>query len=345
MGYPARSSDEMKPIQREIESESDAPAAGCSTAIVRRKYLTGLRPSIADELSVRIEFEGHYAFFPLGTNRRAVAARKGEAIRRAVVETGWRAATSRFIREFTLAIFWLPNPLTCTYATLFSALANPTTIRKPPARRMRLAVFEPNPQIRWGLLEWLQTIPDCECVAAHDSATAFLREVKRTQPDLALFNAPPCAPAGEHLQERLTRECPQQVSFPYGIYRDSEHAWYCVTGVDGGYYYRRRPPAQLLEPIANHWQAGKPSRDLVESQIRHHIQTLFGLRAASVEAFPGLTNRERDVLMGLRRGHTDKTLATTLGISSWTVHTHMKSLFDKLGVHTRAEAVARFFEK
>jgi len=345
VGWPAKSHAEMKVNKHKIEAESDAPAAGCSAAIVRRKYLTGLRPDIADELSVRIEFEGQHAFFPLGTNQRAVAARKGEAIRRAVAETGWRATTSRFVREFTLAIFWLPNPLTCTYATLFSSLTSPPVPRKQPARRVRLAVFEPDPQIRWGLLEWLKAIPECECVAAHDSATAFLREVKRTQPDLALFNAPPCAPASEHLQEQLARECPQQVGFPYGIYRDSEHAWYCVTGVDGGYYYRRRLPTQLLEPIANLWQAGKTNRDLVESQICHHIQTLFGLRAAAEEVFPGLTSRERDVLMGLRRGHTDKTLATTLGISSWTVHTHMKSLFDKLGVHTRAEAVARFFEK
>jgi DNA-binding CsgD family transcriptional regulator len=66
---------------------------------------------------------------------------------------------------------------------------------------------------------------------------------------------------------------------------------------------------------------------------------------AAMDAFPGLTSRERDMLMGLRRGHTDKTLASMLGISSWTVHTHMKSLFDKLDVHTRAEAVTKFFEK
>lgn len=335
----------MRDIKRKIDWDGESPAAGCSAAIVRRKYLTHLRPAIADELSVRIEFEGQHAFFPLGTNQREVAAKKGEVIRRAVATTGWREAARRFVREFTLAVFWLPNPLTCTYATLFTALAAPSIGGKRMARRARLILFEPDAQVRWGLLEWLGSIPEYECLAVHDSATAFLKDLKRTQPDLALYNDPPCAPASEHIKERLAKECPEQVGFPFGIYRDSEHAWYCVTGVDGGYYYRRHPAAQLLEPISNLWQAGKPSRDLVESQIRHHVQTLFGLRAAPEELFPGLTNRERDVLMGLRYGHTDKTLATTLGISSWTVHTHMKSLFDKLGVHTRAEAVAKFFEK
>ena len=302
-------------------------------------------PHFPDELFVRIEHEGQFAFFPLSTSRRTEAVRKAEAVRRVVAQSGWRVASAKFIREFTLAIFWLPNPLTCTYATLFTELAAPPANRRPAALRARVALFEPDEQVRWALVHWLNQLPNYECVAAHDSAPAFLKAVARLRPDLVLFNDPPCAPASEHIQEKLAAELPGQVGFAYGVYGDSDHAWHCVTGVDGGYYYRRRRPMQMLEPISGLWQTQTPSRDMVESQLRHHFQTLFGLRATAEEAFPGLTNRERDVLMGLRRGHTDKSLATMLNISSWTVHTHMKSLFDKLGVHTRAEAVAKFFEK
>jgi hypothetical protein len=96
-------------------------AVRCSAAIVQRKYLDHLRPDIPDELSVRIACEGQHAFFPLSTNRREVAAEKGEIIRRVVARAGWPGSAARYIREFTLAIFWLPNPLTCAYATLFTA--------------------------------------------------------------------------------------------------------------------------------------------------------------------------------------------------------------------------------
>ncbi|MFO1513014.1 MAG: LuxR C-terminal-related transcriptional regulator [Verrucomicrobiota bacterium] len=340
----------MKTTKRNTRASSPAPpgelaGADCAATILRRRYVADLRPEITDELFVRIEHEGQFAFFPLSTNRREVADHKAETLRRMVAQSGWHAAGAQFIREFTLAIFWLPNPLTCTYATLFTALVAPQPIRRSLAPRVRVALFEPDEKTRWGLLHWLNQLPDYECVSAHDSASAFLKNVARTRPELALFNDPPCAPASEHIQERLKAELPDQVGFSFGTYADSDHAWHCVTGVDGGYYYRRRRPTQMLEPISGLWQTQKPSRDVVESQLRHHIQTLFGLRAAPEEAFPGLTNRERDVLMGLRRGHTDKSLASMLNISSWTVHTHMKSLFDKLGVHTRAEAVAKFFEK
>lgn len=318
---------------------------GCSVSIVQRRYVAELRPEIKDELFARIECAAQVAFFPLGTNDRTRAQRPAERLRALTIASGWPVVGSRHIREFTLAIFWLPNPLTCTYASLFTRLETPPPRRHSPARRVRVAVFEPDENIRWGLVAWLNELPDYQCVSAVGTAAEFLRNVARGKPDLALFDEPPCALGSEHIQARLAKELPGQIGFPFGVYSDSEHAWYSVTGVDGGYYYRRRTPQQLLAPLSGLWQLQPPSRDAVEAQIRHHIQTLFGLRAATPDAFPGLTNREREVLTGLRRGHTDKTLAATLGISSWTVHTHMKSLFDKLGVHTRAEAVAKLFDK
>jgi DNA-binding NarL/FixJ family response regulator len=53
-----------------------------------------------------------------------------------------------------------------------------------------------------------------------------------------------------------------------------------------------------------------------------------------------LTNREREILALLADGLVNKQIAARLGISTNTVKTHLELLFDKLGVATRAEAVA-----
>ena len=58
-----------------------------------------------------------------------------------------------------------------------------------------------------------------------------------------------------------------------------------------------------------------------------------------------LSQRETEILRHLGAGQTDKTISTLLGISVWTVHAHVKSIFGKLGVHTRAEAVMRYLQK
>jgi DNA-binding NarL/FixJ family response regulator len=341
----------MKALKRTARQAISNPAAlpqntnACSVSIVQRRYVADLRPEIKDELFARIECAAQVAFFPLATNDRAVAQRKAERMRVLTTASGWQAVGAKHVREFTLAIFWLPNPLTCTSTSLFTRLEMAPVRLRMSGRRVRVALFEPDANIRWALMNWINELPDYECLFASGSADDFLRSVTRRQADVALFDEPPCALGSEHIQARLARDLPTQIGFPFGVYSDSEHAWHSVTGVDGGYYYRRRNPQQMLAPISGLWQLQAPSRDAVETQIRHHIQTLFGLRAATPDAFPGLTKREREVLTGLRRGHTDKTLAAMLGISSWTVHTHMKSLFDKLGVHTRAEAVAKLFDK
>jgi len=63
-------------------------------------------------------------------------------------------------------------------------------------------------------------------------------------------------------------------------------------------------------------------------------------RAARVRAAAprGLTERELDVLRLLVRGHVDKEIAATLGISHRTVHHHNQSIFAKLEVTTRGAA-------
>jgi DNA-binding NarL/FixJ family response regulator len=58
----------------------------------------------------------------------------------------------------------------------------------------------------------------------------------------------------------------------------------------------------------------------------------------------GLTRREEEILTCLFYGMSDKEIATSLGIGTATVHTHMHRLFEKLGVHSRREIVAKYLQ-
>ena len=55
-----------------------------------------------------------------------------------------------------------------------------------------------------------------------------------------------------------------------------------------------------------------------------------------------LTRREEEVMACLFEGLQDKEIASRLGIGAATVHTHMHRLFEKLGVHSRRELIAKF---
>ena len=77
------------------------------------------------------------------------------------------------------------------------------------------------------------------------------------------------------------------------------------------------------------------------------ISEVVFARYLDVESGPGidknegLTPREREVLDCIRRQQSDKEIAAHLNISPSTVHVHMASLFKKLKVHTRAEAILK----
>ena len=58
-----------------------------------------------------------------------------------------------------------------------------------------------------------------------------------------------------------------------------------------------------------------------------------------------MTPREQEILDALSKGYVDKEVAHRLGISAWTVHGHLQSIFRKLGVHTRTEAVVKYLQK
>ena len=60
---------------------------------------------------------------------------------------------------------------------------------------------------------------------------------------------------------------------------------------------------------------------------------------------PDLTKRELEVLGLIARGHTSATIAEALHIAEATVRTHVTNIFKKLGVHSRAAAVAHGMHK
>jgi DNA-binding CsgD family transcriptional regulator len=74
------------------------------------------------------------------------------------------------------------------------------------------------------------------------------------------------------------------------------------------------------------------------------VQSFHKSRAA-VPAREALTDREEEILRLIARGYRSKEVAEDLGISVQTVETHLRNIYDKLHVRSRAGAVARFLTR
>jgi DNA-binding NarL/FixJ family response regulator len=110
--------------------------------------------------------------------------------------------------------------------------------------------------------------------------------------------------------------------------------------------FKRVPPTGLLEPIVNSADDGDLSAQDQQTSVKSFFRALLQTHHNDdASGLAKLTRRERDVLGLLSKGRVDKEIAQALGISAWTVHDHIKSIFERLRVRTRTEAVARYLEK
>ena len=97
---------------------------------------------------------------------------------------------------------------------------------------------------------------------------------------------------------------------------------------------------QALRRITDLAAGGLPDADVLLDVSIDGIRCVL-VREASPSAAERLTPREAEIAGLVAAGSTDRTIATRLGISTWTVGAHIRRIFAKLGVSSRAAMVAR----
>lgn len=341
-------------FQRDAVSRSNNPPGllGLDVEYWRRRLIYRRYPEPAGdrserEFSVRIEHASSAQYFPLDTRDEAKAAEQAAQIYRTVTGEGWLAANTRFRRELTLAFRWLDNPIAWTYTTLHTRLCGEPSSQRPPTKstEIAVAVLEPDLGLRLALTDHVNRQAGFRCVAPFAAFAEALCEIPRLQVDFLLLNHTLPDRPGTLCLDALRRLKPELVGLVYSVFEDSDHLFKATPGGADGYMLKRSPPSRLLEPIGNLTAPVTWKRIL--TSVRDYFQSLSASLPSGMPPpeLARLTPREHEILVLLSRGDLGKEIADTLGISIWTVQGHMKSIFEKLNVHTRTEAVVKYLQK
>lgn len=307
--------------------------------------------ALPGELSTRIKHGTSSAYFPLGSADPATAAARALEIYQTVVDLGWSNTCHLFPRELSLAVHWANNPLGWTYTTLHSRMLNapapPAAINVKPATRWRIALIEKEGGLRRALGDAIAQHAECGSDAVFGSVESAMRDLPNRAPHLLLINQQLVNPPVVGALDRLRSLAPQRPVLLYSVYEDSEQLFRSTPGGASGYLLKRTCPDQLLAPLASIPAGPTLSSDQIARSVRRYFQKLIESWPAEESApeLAKLTLREQQVLNLMAKGHVDKEIAETLGISVWTVHGHVKNIFDKFGVHSRTEAVVKFLHK
>ena len=98
-----------------------------------------------------------------------------------------------------------------------------------------------------------------------------------------------------------------------------------------------------LEPSSRSSQAPGHEEIIIDTIVDGARYLLIRMSAAV--AFASLTPREQEIVRMVAKGYPNKTIAGVLNISTWTVGTHLRRIFAKLGVASRAAMIARIMEE
>jgi DNA-binding NarL/FixJ family response regulator len=319
--------------------------------LIHREYTMRLGQKPAQELSVRVDHQGTSHYFPLGTEDPKLAANRALRIYQAVASQGWKAANERFRRELTVGFRWLDNPVAWTYTTIHTLTKVPRRLSAGTLNAgtgsFKVAIAESDAGIRQALAWCINHMDGFCCAATFASATEALRELPRQSAGLVLVSHSLADKPGTACLEELKVAAPGVAGLLYSVYEDSDELFRATPGGAGTYLLRRTPPTQFLEPMAEVLARGHLSGEVMATGAREYFKSTFASLPIGGPArqLTHLTQREHEVLALLSKGQLDKEIAERLGISIYTVHEHVRNIFEKLGVHNRTEAVVKFLQK
>ena len=206
---------------------------------------------------------------------------------------------------------------------------------------IKVAIVEDNASVREGLATILDASPGFKCVCACGSTEEALRQLSAAPPDVVLMDINLPRRSGIDCVRQLRIQSPQVQIIMLTIEEDSDRVFESLAAGATGYLVKNVPPASILDAIQEVHRGGSP----MSSQIARMLVQSFHKTRSAVPAREALTDREEEILGLIARGYRSKEVAGELGISVQTVETHLRNIYDKLHVRSRAGAVARFLTR
>ncbi len=203
---------------------------------------------------------------------------------------------------------------------------------------IRVSLVEDDPRARRIVAEWLAQAADLELISVFADAEGALQALPQERPAVALVDINLPGQSGIECVRQLKPQLPTTQFVMVTVYEDADQIFEALSAGASGYLLKQTPREELLNAIRQVHQGGSP----MSGSIARKVVQLFQHPATAVLPTDTLSEREREVLELLSRGYLYKEIAESLRISYDTVTTYGRRIYEKLHVHSRAQAVAMF---
>jgi DNA-binding NarL/FixJ family response regulator len=206
---------------------------------------------------------------------------------------------------------------------------------------IKVAIVEDDEGIRGSLAAMIRRASGMELCGEYVDAETALREIPRHPPQVVLMDINLPKMKGWECVRQLKATCPKVQFLILTVYEDSESLFNSLRAGASGYLLKRTAPSRLIEAIRDVHAGGAP----MTPQLARRVVQYFSKPDEGESEFPQLTPGEREFLDQLAGGYAYKEIADRMNISIDTVRSYVRTVYEKLHVHSRTEAVVKYLRR
>ena len=209
----------------------------------------------------------------------------------------------------------------------------------PETSNIRIVVADDHALFRGGLEALFLSVPDTEVVGEAATGEEAVARAADLQPDVILMDIQMPGINGIEATRTIVRDSPQIGVIVVTMFEDDDSVFAAMRAGARGYVLKGADQDEILKVI----RAVAAGEAHFGPEIARRLMGFFSAPkpAASSEAFPELTAREREVLDLIAAGLNNQEIARHLYLSTKTVRNHISNIFTKLQVADRAQAIVR----
>ena len=205
--------------------------------------------------------------------------------------------------------------------------------------KLRILIAEDSAPFRQGLRSLLQSVDALEVVGEATSGQAAIQLAGQLQPDIVLMDLQMPGLNGIEATRQIVYTSPHISILMLTMFEDDESVFAALRAGARGYLLKGALKAEIVRAI----QGVASGEAIFGPTIARRLMQYFSAPrpAAPPQAFPELTEREREILDLIAQHHTNVEIAERLSLAPKTVRNHVSNIFAKLQVIDRAQAIIR----
>ena len=203
---------------------------------------------------------------------------------------------------------------------------------------IRVAIYEDDRRF-WDALKTLLNLPgETEVVHLAENCLNIITDIKIKSPDVVIMDINLPGKNGIQAVSEIKKIWPDLKIVMFTVHEDDENVFNAIKAGAIGYIMKYEA-AKIAQGVKEVYDGKAFINGYLAGKILNYFQTQ---QPEPIRHQQSLTSRENEILKFLNRGLTYKEIADQCGISIQTLNSHIKNIYHKLNVHSRAEIAARF---